>query len=125
MTESDYRNSVKCKYCSHYRAEFRRCKCGGYTIDTTPDSVCKRFTLSPCEVILHKVYADKGDDLPQRGDGSYITEIPPFMRTEFMQEEEKEFHREMFHICLIIGVGLVIFWWIFGPFIEMIFGILT
>lgn len=129
MTQSDYRKSVKCKYCSHFHSDFNRCKRGGYTFDTTPDSVCKSFTLSPTDVIFQKVLQDESHGLPQRGDGSYITEMPQFMKDEFEREEQKESLREGLLAAIVIGIGLLIFWLIFGPFIigicKMIFGILN
>ena len=84
--------------------------------------------LSPTDVIFKKVLQNEGHSSPQRGDGSYITEMPQFMRDEFEREEKKEFSREMLFIMLILGIGLLILWLIFGPFIigifEMISGIL-
>lgn len=124
----ELRDSVKCKYCWHFKPESNQCLCGGYRTKTEPDSVCKSFSLSPTEVILKKVMAESGHGLPKRGDGTYITEMPQFMRDEFEQEEEKEFFWQMFFIMVILGIGLLILWLIFGPFIigifEMISGIL-
>lgn len=125
MTQSDYRNSVKCKYCTHFRSEVNRCKRGGYSIRTDPNSVCKSFMLPPADIIFNMVTEN---ELQQRGDGSYITSMPEFMRKELEREERKEDLYEWIIIAVIVGIGLWLFWLIFGPFItgicEIIFGIL-
>lgn len=144
-----YRSSCKCKYCGHFQPSTNRCylyhdydqsldkdraPSNSYFKLTEPDNVYKNFTLSAMEVMVSEYYgannSPNGDRTPQRRkDGSYVVQMPQSMREEFEQEEKDKSFREWLFAIVIVGIGLLIFWLIFGPFItgilEMVFDILN
>lgn len=131
----DYKSSIKCKYCCYYGQATGLCKYhDAYTKEVSPNSRCSHFWLDDSELMVNSMISEQGGILPRRKDGSYIATIDdvPELKAKYEEqhwqaeqkraEEEKKHKTRITLLCVVLGIGWLVFFW---PFLEMLFGILS